>query len=142
MKTAVVVAMTSSSLPVSSQLINEFANVLEGLGCIPGEYDITVDESVPSDIQPTCRVPLHLRPQLQRLLTDVERRGIIMKRTEPTDWCNALVIVEKKNGKLRSSINPVPFNCAVKREQYSIPTFDDVVAEMHGKKLFTSQQAR
>jgi hypothetical protein len=136
-KAAVVAAMSSSSPPVTSQLIDEFADVFEGLGCILGEYDITVDESVPPVIQPTRRVPLHLRPKLQQLLNDMERRGIIMKRTEPTDWCNALVIVEKKNVKLRACIDPVPLNRVVKRERYSIPTFDDVVAEMHGKKLFT-----
>jgi hypothetical protein len=100
--------MTSLSPLVTSQLIGEFADEFEGLSCIPGEYDITVDESVPPVVQPTRRVPLHLRPKLQQLLNDMERRGIIMKRTEPTDWCNALVIVEKKNGKLRACIDPVP----------------------------------
>jgi hypothetical protein len=94
--------MTSSSPPVTGPLIDEFGDVFEGLGCIPGEYDITVDESVPPVKQPTRRVPLHLSPKLQQLLNDLERRGIILKRTEPTDWCNALVIVEKKNGNLRA----------------------------------------
>ena len=30
----------------------------------------------------------------------------------------------------------VPLNKAIKRERYNILTFDDVVAEMHGKKIF------
>ena len=121
----------------SGKLIEEFADVFKGLGCVPGEYDIKIDPSVPPVIQPTRKVPLNLRPKLRQVLDEMERRGVIVKRTDPTEWVNALLLVEKKNGTLRVCMDPVPLNKAIKREHYSIPTFDDVVAEMHGKKMFT-----
>jgi hypothetical protein len=67
----------------------------------------------------------------------MERRGVIVKRTEPTDWVSALLLIEKKNGSLRVCMDPIPLNMAIKCEHYVTPTFDDVVAEMHGKKIFT-----
>ncbi len=121
----------------TNRIIEEYAEVFKGLGCLVGEYNITVDPSVRPVVQPTRKVPLNLRPKLKQLLDDLEQRGVIVKRTEPTDWVNALLLVEKKNGSLRVCMDPVPLNKAIKREHYTIPTFDDVVAHMHGKKLFT-----
>ncbi len=111
--------------------------MFEGLGCIPGEYDIKIDSSVQPVIQPTRKVPLNLRPKLRQVLDEMERRDVIVKRTDPTEWVSALLLVEKKNGSVRVCMDPVPLNKANKREHYNIPTFDDVVAEMHGKKIFT-----
>ena len=79
-------ATTSPSQLVTNQLIDEFADVFEGLGCIPGEFDITIDESVPPVIQPTRRVPLHLRPKLQQLLNDMERRGVLSQQIGVMRW--------------------------------------------------------
>jgi hypothetical protein len=121
----------------TNRIIEEYADVFKGLGCLDGEYNVTIDPSVRPIVQPTRKVPLNLRPKLKQLLDDLERRGVIIKRTEPTDWVNALLLVEKKNGSLRVCMDPVPLNKAIKRERYSIPTFDDVLAHMHGKKLFT-----
>lgn len=35
----------------SSQLINEYANVFKGIGCMPGEHHITTDQSVPPEMR-------------------------------------------------------------------------------------------
>jgi hypothetical protein len=94
----------------SNKLIEEFADVFEGLGCVPGEYDIKIDPSVPPVIQPTRKVPLNLRPKLWQVLNEMERRGVIVKRTEPTDWVSALLLIEKKNGSLWVCMDPIPLN--------------------------------
>jgi hypothetical protein len=86
------------------------------VGCLDGEYNITVDPSVRPVVQPARKVPLNLRPKLKQLLDDLERRGVIVKRTEPTEWVNALSLVEKKNGSLRVCMDPVPLNKAIKRD--------------------------
>jgi hypothetical protein len=90
---------------------------------VPGEHCISIDKSLPPVIHALRKVLLNLRLKVQQQLNDMERLGIIIKCTEPTDCVNSLLIVEKKSG------NPC--------KHLQILSFDDNVAEKHGKKLFT-----
>ncbi|KAK2720481.1 hypothetical protein QYM36_004385, partial [Artemia franciscana] len=62
--------------------------------------------------------------------------------SEPTDWVNAMVMVEKKDGGVRLCINPVDLNKAIKRPYYPVPSFDDAVAELDGAAVFSRLDAR
>jgi len=104
---------------------------------MPGEYTIAVDPSVHPVVQPPRKIPLHLKPKLRVELDCMESPQIICKRNEPTDWVSALLTVEKPNGQLRVCLDPRPLNKAIKREHFQIQTFDDVIAELHGKRMFT-----
>ncbi|KAI0241775.1 hypothetical protein LSAT2_018988, partial [Lamellibrachia satsuma] len=55
-----------------------------------------------------------------------ERDGIVADVEQPTPWVNNLVITEKRNGSLRLCLDPKPLNRAIKREQFEIPTPEDV----------------
>jgi hypothetical protein len=121
----------------TNALMEQYADIFTGVGCMPGEHHISVDKSVPPVIHASRKIPLNLRLKVQQQLNEMERLGIIVKRTEPTEWVNSLLIVEKKSGKLRICLDPRQLNQAIRREHFQIPTFDDVVAEMHGKKMFT-----
>ena len=123
--------------PSTSPLIDEYADVFSGLGAMPGEYSIAVDPSVRPVIQPPRKIPLHLKAKLRAELDRMESLGVICKRSEPTDWVSALLTVEKPNGQLRVCLDPRPLNKAIKREHFQIPTFDDVIAELNGKRKFT-----
>ena len=122
---------------VTSPLIDEYADVFSGLGAMPGEYSIAVDPSVRPVVQPPRKIPLHLKAKLRAELDRMEQQQIICKRNEPTDWVSALLTVEKPNGQLRVCLDPRPLNKAIKREHFQIPTFDDVIAELNGKRMFT-----
>ena len=67
----------------------------------------------------------------------MERNGIIIKRDEPTAWVNSMLVVEKKDGSIRLCIDPRELNKAIMREHYSVPTFDDVLPQLSGKKIFS-----
>jgi hypothetical protein len=121
----------------TNALIEQYADIFTGVGCVPGEHHISVDKSVPPVIHASRKIPLNLRLKGQQQLNEMERLGIIVKRTEPTEWVNSLLIVEKKSGKLRICLDTRQLSQAICREHFQIPTFDDVVAEMHGKKMFT-----
>ena len=47
------------------------------------------------------RVPLAFKEPLKQQLDDMVKNKIIAPVKEPTDWVSSLVVVEKKNGKLR-----------------------------------------
>ncbi|KAK7093235.1 hypothetical protein V1264_007025 [Littorina saxatilis] len=72
----------------------------------------------------------------------MEESGVIEKVTEPTDWVNSLVVVEKPNGKLRVCIDPKELNKAIKRPHYLMPTLEDVLSKMSGAKYFSKLDAR
>ena len=61
----------------------------------------------------------------------------IVKRDKPMDWVSSLLLVEKPNSKIRLCLDPIDFNWAIKREHYVIPTSEDVIAKLHGTKIFT-----
>ncbi|KAL1249127.1 hypothetical protein QQF64_020132 [Cirrhinus molitorella] len=53
----------------------------------------------------------------------MEDNNIIVRVTEPTEWVNALVVVEKpKSQKLRVCLNPRDLNKAIQRPHYPLPS--------------------
>ena len=55
----------------------------------------------------------------------------------PTDFVNDLVITHKKNGAIRTCLDPKHLNQQIKREHFPIPMFVDVASQLGRKRLFT-----
>lgn len=92
-------------------------------------------EATPA-VQPVRRVPLALREPLRETLDRMERAGIIVKVSEPTDWVSPFVAARKKYGKLRVCIDPRRINACLKREHSQLPKREDIEAELTGAKFF------
>ena len=75
-------------------------------------------------------------------LDKMEESKVIAKVTEPTDWVNSLVGVEKPNGKLRICLDPKDLNTAIKRPHYPMPTLEDALSKMTGAKFFSKLDSR
>lgn len=86
-----------------------------------------------------CRkIPLAVMDKLRDTLDDLLQADVIAQVTEPTPWVNSLVITEKKDKKkLRVCLDPTDLNKAILRQHYSIPTTDEVLCKLAGKKIFT-----
>ena len=84
----------------SDSILKEFPNVLRGMGCLPGDYHITLDSSVTPVVHAPRRVPHAKRDKLKQELDRMENQGIIEKTpiNEPTDWVNSLVCVTSQMG--------------------------------------------
>ncbi|KAK2711809.1 hypothetical protein QYM36_012813 [Artemia franciscana] len=116
----------------------KYKSLFQGIGQLEGECNIHLkDGSIPT-VYPARRVPEALKDKLNRM----ERDGIIEKVTEPTEWVNSMVMIEKKNGTVRLCIDPVDLNKCIKRPYYPIPTLEDVTAKLHGAKVFSKMDAR
>lgn len=63
----------------------------------------------------------------------MEKAGVVVKHTEPSDWVNSMVAVVKPN-KIRICIDPRDLNEAIRREHFHITTIEEVVA--HKPKYF------
>ncbi|GBO42922.1 hypothetical protein AVEN_170139-1, partial [Araneus ventricosus] len=120
-----------------NELIKQYKDVFTGTGEFPDEpYHITLKDNAIPVIHPTRRVPQALQPKLKETLDKLEKEKIVSKVNKPTDWVQSLVIVEKPNGNLRFCLEPRDLNKVIKREHYQIPSADDIISRLEGKKYF------
>ena len=63
-------------------------------------------------------------------LENIQRRGIIVPVTEPTEWVKQMAVVRKGDGKIRICIGSQPLNKALIRKRYKLPTFKDILPEI------------
>ncbi|GBM63219.1 Uncharacterized protein K02A2.6 [Araneus ventricosus] len=121
-----------------SDMLKMYETVFEGLGKFPGEeYHIELKPNAVPVIHPPRRVPQALQSRLKETLNRLEADKIISKVNKPTDWVQSLVIVEKPNGSLRLCLDPRDLNRVIKREHHLIPSAEDIISRLEGKKLFT-----
>ena len=118
-----VLSLTISSR--SNAILEEFKDVFEGLGELPGDYKIITDETVKPKVHPPRRVPIALRPKIKEKLDELVQRKVITPVTEPTEWVSSMLAVIKPN-KIRICLDPRNLNEAIKREHYQMPTIEDV----------------
>ena len=74
-------------------------------------------------------------------LDDMEKRGVVRKVKEPTDWVNPMTIVEKPNGSVRICLDPRYLNKAIKREHFQLPTIEDITTRMENAIWFSTLDA-
>lgn len=127
---------------VKSAILNEYTDVFEGIGCMPGEYRICTDESVRPVVHAPRKLPVALKDKIKLKLDEMEKQKIIAKVEGPTDWVNSMTVVRKPNGDLRICLDPKDLNNAIKREHYRLPTIDEITANLSGAKFFSTLDAK
>ena len=125
----------------NKEFIDEYPDLFEGLGCLPGKHHITVAENA-QPVKNACRkVPFPIRDKLKEELDRMERMNVIQSVDEPTDWVSSLVVVTKKNGQLRVCLDPRNLNKVIKREHYQLPSREEITAEFANAKFFSKLDA-
>ncbi len=121
--------------------MEEYKDVFEGLGCLPGEHRISIDDTVAPVVHACRKVPFALREKLKEELACMEKLDVIKRIDEPTDCVSSLVIVLKKNGSLRICLDPRDLNRAIKREHFKLPTREEIISQFAGAKWFSKLDA-
>ncbi|GFO15056.1 retrovirus-related pol polyprotein from transposon 297-like protein [Plakobranchus ocellatus] len=125
--------------PLTKQDLQEqFPDLFEGVVSYNAQYHIHLKEEAVPVIQPPRRVPPAIMPELKKKLKEMEENGIIEVVDEPTEWVHNLVIAQKSDGSLRLCLDPKALNKNIKREIFEIPTFEQIVPQLGGKKVFTT----
>lgn len=101
------------------------------------KLDLPLDSSVLPVAQGCRRFPFALRKPLKDRTDGLIRDDIIERVVGATNWVSNIVPVIKKNGDLRLCVDMRRANQAVLRERYPIPTFDEIVADLHGSEFFS-----
>ncbi len=121
--------------------LEEFPELMKTTGTLPGTYGLRIDPTIQPVIHGPRRQPQAIIPKIKAKLDEMEREQHITKVIEPTDWVSSLVVV-MKGEKMRLCIDPKDLNKAIRREQYPIPTTEEVIAGMPGAKIFSVVDAK
>ena len=126
-------------LPESKEeFISQFIEVFTGLGKFKQPVKILIDPKVPCGMSPPRRYGVSITDRLKEHLKILKKDGIVTKvTTEIPKFISNLVIREKPNGNLRVCLDPEILNKAIIRQQYTIPSFEEIACKMQGKRIFT-----
>ena len=152
-----VAGSNNHSLSIADLLLTQekvestYADVFQGLGKFPGEpYKLRLKpDAVPAKHRPR-KVPVHLQDAFHEDVERLVKIDVLEKVTEPTEWVNSFVIVEKvidsSNAHspnhsikkfIRLCIDPKDLNEALEREPYYSRTIDELISIFAGAKVFT-----
>lgn len=107
-----------------------------------GPSFLQLQSSAKSDTQPfalsTLRcVAVPLLPKVKEELERMEEMGVISKVSEPTDWCAGMVVVPKRNGKVRICVDLTKLNESVCQERHILPSVEQTLSQISGAKIFS-----
>ena len=94
-------------------------------------------DAQPHNLATPRRVSAPLMKSLKEELQRMDTNDIITRVTAPNEWCSPIVVALKCNGKIRVCINYKKLNKSVMREQFIMPTIDEISARMAGSKVFS-----
>ena len=90
-------SLSIADLPLTQDKVEStYADVFQGLGKFPGDpYKLRLKpDAVPAKHRPR-RVPVHLQDAFHEEVERLVKIDVLEKVTEPTEWVNSFVIVEK-----------------------------------------------
>ena len=145
-------SLSIADLPLTQDKVEStYADVFQGLGKFPGEpYKLRLKpDAVPAKHRPR-RVPVHLQDAFHKEVERLVKIDVLEKVTEPTEWVNSFVIVEKVidsstahspnhviKKSIRMCIDPKDLNEALEREPYYSRSIDELISMFAGAKVFT-----
>ena len=68
-------------------------------------------------------------------LDRIEKLGVILKVTSPTEWCAGMVVVSKPNGTASIYVDLTKLNQSACRERHILPSVEQVLAQIGNAKV-------
>ena len=117
---------------------DHYPALFNGLGTFKGEYVINLKSNAqPFSLFTPRNVPIPLREKVKQELLRMDHLGVILRVTEPTPWCAAMVVVPKPSGSVHICVDFRPLNESVMREVNPMPIIDVTLAQLNGAKVFS-----
>ena len=84
------------------------------------------------------RVPVPYQKKVQDELERLQKLGVIRPVTTPTEWCVPIDVVPKANSEaVRICVYLTKLNERVMRENYPLPSTDQLLAQLEGVQIFS-----
>lgn len=111
-----------------------------GLGCLPGELHLEVDNAARPLQQLPRRISIPLKEIITKAIYSMDNADI-KKVTEPIPWISNMVVIEKPD-KLRICMDPSAFNNALLRSHVQMPTIEEILPELSNAMVFSALDAK
>ena len=99
------------------------------------EYTIDTGDSKAIKLLPR-RVPMAFAGKEQKVVSEMYEQGIIQKSSSP--WSSPLVLVVKKNGKIRPCVRYRRLNAVTVKDFFPLPRIQDCLDTVRGSTLFST----
>ena len=98
----------------------------------PPHHIHLVPGAKPQAAHTPATIPYHFYDEVKQQLDDDVARGVIeeVRAGEPTQWCARMVVVPKKDGRARRTVDFQPLNRACKRETHHTRTPFDMISSV------------
>ena len=98
---------------MKESLLEQYPQVFEGIGCMPGNHHLTIDLSVKPVVHPPRKIPLSMKGKVEAELQQLTELEIIEPVSKLTQWVSSMVTAPKPNGDIRICIDPKDLNSAL-----------------------------
>ena len=99
------------------------------------EHTIDTANATPVKQRPR-RTPLAFAGEEENVIKDLEEKGIIRQSSSP--WASPIVLVRKKNGKVRPCVDYRKLNSATIKYAFPLPRIQDCLDAVSGAKYFST----
>jgi hypothetical protein len=99
------------------------------------EHKINTGNAAPIK-QPPRRVPIALAHEEKAAIDQLLAQNVIQKSSSP--WASPLVLVRKKNGKIRPCVDYRKLNIVTCKDAYPLPRIQDCLDAMAGATIFST----
>jgi len=79
-----------------------------------------------------------VKAEVDQMLQD----GVISDVKQPTNWCPGMVVVTKRNSKIRICVDYTKLNTWVKCEKHALPHVNQILGQLSGAKYFSKLDAK
>ena len=122
--------------------LTEFPTLFEGLGTLPGTFEINLEEGTkPLHLYSPRVIAAGLCDKAKAEIESMLAKGVIEPMEQPTDWCSGLTIAPKANGGIRMCVDLTTLNKGVKRETYPLPRVSVMLATLSAGRVFSKLDA-
>ena len=104
--------------------------------CTTTPFKIKIPEGTPPIAMRPYRTNPLLADKIQVILDGYLSAGLIRHSTSP--WASPLVVVRKKNGKIRLTVNYQRLNAVTKIARLPLPRIDEIIDSLGGGKVFSN----
>jgi len=122
---------------------NLFSSLFGKLDRLEGEYSIRLqNDAVLFQVAVPRRVALSQFSKVKAELDQMHQDGVIAEVEQPTGCCDGMVVVPKRNSKIRICLDYTKLNTWVKREKHPLPHVNQVHGQLSGPQYFSKFDAK
>ena len=122
------------------KLLEEFADLFATDITELGQTDLVTHRIYTEDVHPICSRPYSVPPNEQEFIQTELQRMLEHKLIQASDspWASPVVLVRKKNGKLRFCVDYRKLNAITKKDAYPLPRIDEMLNALSGCSWFST----